>query len=324
MDILDIISQPTPPRREVSPATEHSIPEDQDSDQEDELPTCIPTESRKRRAEDNNGFALTASRNVRLKKGDENSVLRFAQLSSPQQRITVYAELRSLSELVARIKPGQAVFTVPDSLVRRIERYSFTVLVSPTCQLYIKDDSPFKLILSHLESNPQWGLTEDIRNTTAQYAAVKSRLRKALTNRRNVLKTLMKTSLGHDKEAAASKEPGTQDILQLCEAIIASGASTVPTVPKVSLQMLARFALLRKILEKCLTNPAMKNSEDYWNLVDKNLKAMRERKDTPKRISEFFAHVLEEDYDLYGDKPRAEVSNDVPPLEAFEENDSDI
>jgi hypothetical protein len=65
----------------------------------------------------------------------------------------------------------------------------------------------------------------------------------------------MKASLGYvgDKEHTAGQEAPAQDILKLCEAVIASGASAVPTTPKVSLQMLARFAfLVRRRYLNCL------------------------------------------------------------------------
>jgi hypothetical protein len=86
MDILDIITQPTPPGSPATSSSELSDPlAGEGSEHEDELPSLTST-LRKRRAEDDTNFALTTSRNVRLKTDDEKSVLRFAQVRVPRKK----------------------------------------------------------------------------------------------------------------------------------------------------------------------------------------------------------------------------------------------
>jgi hypothetical protein len=92
---------------------------------------------------------------------------------------------------------------------RRMEQFSFTVLVSHQCFSYVTDESPVKLILvsillvldlydslsfsyqAHLGANPAWGLTAQVKDTKSQISVVKSCLRKLLTGRCNTIKTLV-------------------------------------------------------------------------------------------------------------------------------------
>jgi hypothetical protein len=124
------------------------------------------------------------------------------------------------------LPPANAVFTVPETLKvralnvvmigshfiviqRRMEQFSFIVLVSHQCFSYVTDKGPVKLILvsillvlnlydsssfsyqAHLEANPAWGLTAQVKDTKSQICVVKSCLRKLLTSRRNTIKTLV-------------------------------------------------------------------------------------------------------------------------------------
>jgi hypothetical protein len=93
--------------------------------------------------------------------------------------------------------------------------------------------------------------------------------------------------------------------MKLGEEILAVGNVVMNRPVKLSLPMLARFAFLvrcssltliyyqeliqsdvaqRQTLKECLDNPD--EDSDYWSTVDRNLKTIRDIKETPARISE--------------------------------------
>jgi hypothetical protein len=83
MNILDLVTQPTPESRHSvsAPLSPENRPGDGLSDTEDdELPQVTQVPSRKRKAEDLSRFATTAARSVRLRTEAEQSVKTFAQV----------------------------------------------------------------------------------------------------------------------------------------------------------------------------------------------------------------------------------------------------
>ncbi|KAF6743456.1 hypothetical protein DFP72DRAFT_827858 [Ephemerocybe angulata] len=279
--------------------------------------------SRKRPAEDYADFARSAARCVRLKQDDEKEVVKFSKLDSTQQQILLYASIRSLSEKTTQLVPAEPVFTISQVLESRMERYAFTVLISPSCNVYVTDPGPSKVILTHLENHPEWGLTPAVRSTKGHFKIVESTVRKYLTTRRNLLKSLMRVSLGYEKTGGPDRKNAMQNIVTLCEAVVNSAPSSLPKTPKISLQMLARFAFLRQVLEECITkNATSGNKEDYWATVDTSLKKLRENRPTDKEMSRFFTHVLELDSKQYGTGERSHILNETRPLDGLADDDA--
>ncbi|KAJ2913539.1 hypothetical protein MD484_g6873, partial [Candolleomyces efflorescens] len=226
---------------------------------------------------------------------------------------------------VQAITVPETVYHIPTNLDGRLERLAFAVLLSPNCANYV-GQKPVNFIVTQLEKHPHWGFTPDVKNDKAKFKTVTHRIRKLLTSRRNVFKTMMKTSLGYIKEGARDIHcPNLEslDIVELCETAISTGSHVIKRDLKVSIPMMARFAFLRKILLETLENPAV-DVDDYWKKVDSTLNEVREVKKTPARMTRFFLSILEEDCKLYGEGSRADLTQEVvDPVEFDDESDTD-
>lgn len=323
---------PQLPRREPSSGTQSSGGNQggpSGSSEEDELPTFSLTQARKRPREDFTDFAKQASRNVRLKPANEKAVIKFSKLSSPAQRITVYAALQAVSSQLEGVVTPDAMYEIPAKLEARIERYTCAVMVSPTCSSY--KSGPVALIMEHLERNPQWGLTAAVKNEKSHLDIIQRKVQTTLTYRRNQIKSLLKNSIGDtskDDESAeepevdgtdeednrdpkAKKKAGTWDIMRLSNAILALGNSVFPSQASSSIPSLARFAFLRACLvdsKDKKKNPLL--AKDFWAGVDVKLQSVRKQKKTEDRISRFFAISLDADIESFGTIDKTEVNRD--------------
>ncbi|TFY50092.1 hypothetical protein EVJ58_g11196 [Rhodofomes roseus] len=69
---------------------------------------------------------------------------------------------------------------------------------------------------------------------------------------------------------------------------------------KLTLEVCARIAYLRRRFERLLQEkPNLKNTEHYWNVVDKKLSELRKQKNTLE-VSRIIQRGLREDQDAYG------------------------
>ncbi|EAU92085.2 hypothetical protein CC1G_09606 [Coprinopsis cinerea okayama7 len=328
LSLNDLLYQPTPERPAPSPVTSPSASSrigtstsrssSPDSDSEHVMPQVggsgTATTSRKRPYEDYTTFATQAARNVRLRPGSEGekAVVQFAKLSSPAQRIALYANLQSMSEHLHTINPADAMYEIPSKLVHRIDRSAFLTLISPTCSRYLKQRGPLGMILEHLEAHPSWGLTTAIKEDKSKYDIIVKKIQKALTNRRNAIKSTLKASLEiiAPEDRATNDKTGKTDIVQLTDNILSGGDSLVVRRPAATLAMLARFAYLRGLYVDSIEKPKEEPElvKDFWKGVDMKLQEVREVKETEQRLSSYFAGVLELDFARWGDIDRTGIS----------------
>ncbi|KAJ8700495.1 hypothetical protein PTI98_003510 [Pleurotus ostreatus] len=247
------------------------------------------TQSLKRPAEDLDQFADALSRNVRLKTSQKDELKQFVLLSEAQQQVWLAAQLIKVVDVLNTLEAPDTIYQIPTTMERRIELYTYLVLVSPTTSVYVMNaGGPLSLILDHMETVPSWGLTPEVKADKAKFDVVCSRIRNRLTHRRNEMKTMIRDSLD---------TPWT-DIVALCHQILAMGDRVVVTL-KVSLQMVAWVAFLRAVYRDHMGPD--KKVDKYWRLVDTQLKEVRDTTNgDTKKLSRFFAKVLTHDREAYG------------------------
>ncbi|KAH6905085.1 hypothetical protein BKA70DRAFT_1505035 [Coprinopsis sp. MPI-PUGE-AT-0042] len=264
-----------------------------------------PSQGEKRPLEDYTDIARKVARTASLKPNSENerAVIQFANAPQTVQLIVMYARLRSVSARLDEIAIPDAIFEIPTVLSYRIECTSLFLLMSPSCALYAKP-GPLALVLEHLVNNPNWGLTPAVKNDKLKYDVVVKGVQKALTSRRNNLKS---ESLGFvGKKTDCEK----WNILTLAKAILALGESLNDGgAANASLPVLARFAFLRSVTAEGLADPTSPFAgKEFWPTVDTTLRKICEVKKTDERISFFFATVLEEDIEAYGEIDRTKLA----------------
>ncbi|TFK22440.1 hypothetical protein FA15DRAFT_706325 [Coprinopsis marcescibilis] len=296
------------PRRSSSPALS-----DNNQDEDEELPS-IASGTRKRQLKDYTNFSKQASRNVRLKVGSdgEKAVVRFSKLSATAQRITIYASLQALTSQMDTVSASNLVYDIPSQLVSRIDCYAFTLVISPTCSSYIAKRGLLCIILAHLEKNPQWGYTTAVKAEKHKHDTIVKRIQKALTTRRNSVKTFIKTSLGYaGRGTTMLKTNNTWDVVELCNTVIASGDNVMSSRVTPTLPMLAWFAFLRQILTEAISDPQSLAGKDFWAGVDNTLCQIRDTRDgDPVRISKVFTTILDRDITAYGEIDRTALSSE--------------
>ncbi|KAH6868946.1 hypothetical protein BKA70DRAFT_380745 [Coprinopsis sp. MPI-PUGE-AT-0042] len=322
MRIASLLSRnsPSPPPRSdepegspnpQTPRRSSSVPLE-----EDDGLLSPPSTSRKRAREDFTDAAKQIARNVRFKPGSEEeaSVVAFSKLSSFIQLVTIYARIHAMSLQLNRLTAPDTVWEIPPMLVHRIERCTYSVVISPVCGAYITRPGPTAAILEHLEQNPRWGLTPAVSNDKPKLDIVVRKIQKSLTTRRNTIKTLLKESLGsHEEDEEGQGNKSAWDILQLTQTILATGEGVMVgnAAVGVSLPMLARFAFLRQCMLEALKDKTCSFAKDFWPAIDFTLKQIREFKQTDIRISRFFTEILDEDIATYGDIDRSRLVDGV-------------
>ncbi|KAH9929131.1 hypothetical protein B0H21DRAFT_712055 [Amylocystis lapponica] len=262
-----------------------------------------PRTGNKRAAEDLTQFAVSTSRRVRLKKSAEKELNLVAKFSAPQREIWTAAQILKLHDRLEEIQPAEAKWKIPQTLLDKIEHYTFTGLISPALPFYIKDSTPIKLIMGILEKHPAWGYTKEVKNDKSKADMVKLRVQVRLTDRRAVIKKAILLSLGPELQprnnTASSKrvEAVRLDIVKLCT-IIANEHSSTEAV--VTVQMCARFAFLRHVFMQMLQKPELADAS-YWPLVDKQLDLLRgQYMDNPDGITCVLTMMLNNDWHDYG------------------------
>ncbi|EIW54555.1 uncharacterized protein TRAVEDRAFT_52251 [Trametes versicolor FP-101664 SS1] len=269
------------------------------------------TPARRRRADEMDDLgqhAEWAAQHVRLKPAGAQELKRVAQLDRHQREILTTAMLLKLQEQIESIIPADAQWSISENLKEKIELYTFTVLCSPKLALYVDKQAPTKLVLGILERHPSWGYTKDIKCDKYKRDIIAARVGTRLSDRRSDIKETIMLSLGPDGQPAPSsttaasgvnkQSPQLLHVVDLCQAIIDKGPNSICEDVKVTLQMCARVAFLRKILAALIMNPRAK-FDKYWNIVDAQLITLRAIKDDAK-INQQLTLFLTQDLELYG------------------------
>ncbi|TEB15366.1 hypothetical protein FA13DRAFT_1721205 [Coprinellus micaceus] len=317
-DVLNQVDPPLPVATPTGSPTSRGASEGVDEDNfldSDELPNTqsLSRAGRKRqRTEDYTQYAVTTARNVKLRKDDEVKVVRFSELSSPEQRITIYAQNMATLKLLEMLHPPEAAYVIPESLDGYLEWFSYASLLAPDCIRYVQDDGPTNIILNILVRNPSWGVTSEVKNDTKKFGILKTRTRRLLTQRRSSMKTIMVISMGFVKEGnnwVQNPDAPVDDIVGLVEKLIHDRKGTPKKEIKLTVGILARFAFLRSVLLNCLKDPTVAG-EEYWKRVDAKLRGYRDEKLDNATLTKRFLDDLITDVAKYGGKDRAESIDD--------------
>lgn len=249
-------------------------------------------------------YADQVARRVRLKPAGQQELRGLAMLTMDERIIWIAAHILRSEERLEVIQPADAQWVLPKLLKDKIDIYSYLLLVSPSLSFYVKQSIPVSRMKKLLEHHPQWGYTTEVRNDTYRSGIVMKRIQDRLTDRRAELKHIIWLSLGPDMlpssaSAKARAAAAKIDILTLCEAVIIKH-SGLGVVVKPTLEMCARFALLRRVLVEVLTETTL-NVKDYWDRVDERLDGIRGMfPNEPRKITKLFMNILEADKKDFG------------------------
>ncbi|KAG5649805.1 hypothetical protein H0H81_001935 [Sphagnurus paluster] len=262
-------------------------------------PSVTPQASnhRKRVSEDATQFAMSIGRRVRLRPNNVEELKEIAEMTASQQNVYLAALIMRNQELVELIQPAEAPYQVPASLVAKIEKYSFVLMLDPTISAY-SDDHPCTQLIEFFHKYPGWGLTSHITEDPTKFKAIVAIIRKEFVTLRNLIKTKIAESIGKETEVEGTYD--SVDILTLCQQIIAIRGKIAPKV-KPSLQLCAHIAFLR------CTFLSMRSSDgkvprDFWPKgVDTALETIRtNKKGDAVKISDVFTRILTQDREIHG------------------------
>ncbi|KAJ7836513.1 hypothetical protein B0H13DRAFT_2368684 [Mycena leptocephala] len=337
--------QKTPPRppRDAGPAQRDDSDEETAQNREFNPPAssslALELNLRKRPApEDLGQYANSLSRKLRLKLQAHEELRLFSQLTGPQQSVWIAAHLLEGSDQLSSLVPAEARYRIPTGLEGRIDMGAFLTLVDHKAPSYVHKSAtsgPVVRLLNYLEKHPSWGLTSEVKGDKAKYEVIKGRARYQLTKFRNLIKDAIKDSVGHACDPADVVPGGptrkdAQDILVLCQRVLALGAKVAPDV-KLSAELAGRMAYVCFIYQKNLDKsqkkgdksksgsrqePAetidsevdgddIKDKEDkvpkFWEAVNKALAEVRDvTKGAEDAMSRLFSRSLQEDMAIYG------------------------
>ncbi|KAJ7832376.1 hypothetical protein B0H13DRAFT_2370955 [Mycena leptocephala] len=173
------------PRAPAAPSTVRSTPES---------PSPVGT-TIKRRAEDLTQFAGEVSRAHKLAKSDHDDLARFSKLGQGEQMVYLAGQLLALGNGQKLIQPAAQDWKVPKQLAAKIESKCRTLVADSTIPAY-RDDKigPSKLMMDMVLANPSWGFPSELKDDTYAVDAVGSLISKTLINKRNIVKTTVRSS----------------------------------------------------------------------------------------------------------------------------------
>ncbi|KAJ7488708.1 hypothetical protein B0H11DRAFT_1070290 [Mycena galericulata] len=214
----------------------------------------------------------------------------FSQISGAQQGIWIAAHLSAIEERLDALQPAESVYHIPMKLQGKIDMLSFLVLVDPTVPAYLTKEVLLKRVQAHLEKNPTWGWTAEVKGDKSKTKQLIKRIRSKLTHGRSDIKTLLEKSIGTVDEDKVRHDH--KDLYALTAQIVALGSRLTPDI-KVSLDLCVRVAVLRAKVQKY-------PGPDFWTKVDDSLARTRLQKNNdPDRISEVFARFYEADLETF-------------------------
>ncbi|KAL1720661.1 hypothetical protein EV715DRAFT_288946 [Schizophyllum commune] len=210
----------------------------------------------------------------------------------------------------------------------KIAYYSFTVMTYASVSGY-KKPSPSSTVLDYLEKNPQWGLTQKVRNANDDYNVVTAAVGKAFTDLRLEAKALIKASVPwYLSDTDPLRKSDAMDIFALARAILNTlKPDNMATIP-LSVEFIGRVAILRNVF--CTATDRQKGLKPtdkgydptlklYWNDVDKELAEFRK---SPSTASTLINGLIKQDISLYGEDYEAVDMNALDgPLAELPETD---
>ncbi|KAI0071056.1 hypothetical protein K474DRAFT_1776424 [Panus rudis PR-1116 ss-1] len=242
-------------------------------------------------------FANAVGRQVRLKTEHQEELKKIASFDSDTARILwIGAQLLKNTERLDAINPPDAQWKLPSNLYNKIELYTFLIITSPKCCVYVRNkNGPIKALTSILEKHPSWGYTSEVRDDKYKNDIVEERIRQRLTDRRASLKTAISKSIGDSGPDPTQPNTNCQDILELAQAVIQIHNASDSVV---TLELCARLAYLRFVLLKNEVEAHPKYRGKYWQVVDQRLQQIRSEPDA-RKIHNGFKAKLRADIQKY-------------------------
>ncbi|XP_006461018.1 hypothetical protein AGABI2DRAFT_143069 [Agaricus bisporus var. bisporus H97] len=217
-------------------------------------------------SEDLTNFADEQARCQGLFGADADKVTKqFAHYTLDQKLIVLFAGLKHYRvDIDHVIKASSGPWVPPNSLVNKIRKFTYLILVDPAIPAY-GGSLPAELVLSLLVKYPHGGYSTDVSKDDVKQAVVK----KLISDQLTVVRNEFKSTIHKFTKPEGTESP--KDLNSLCHAIIAQKLR-VPSKVKLTINMAARFAFLR-----CLY--LMYPKHNFWPKVDKSLDYMRNKYD---------------------------------------------
>ncbi|KAI0086225.1 hypothetical protein BDY19DRAFT_962061 [Irpex rosettiformis] len=261
-------------------------------------------QSRKRRSDAEATFAVKhIARRAKLTDKDSALLAAYSKLSSEDQTLSVIALNLKLLTKLNTIQPANTVFIIPELLKNKIEIYVRNAMLCPTTTGYLED--LVRTVMEILRLNPAWGLTRDIQDNECHSKVVHDRVSTRATEKRRAIKVMIAQSVGvANQNDPQGQREGSTNIITLVKNVAGLKGDAIFKTQDIALtiQMLARFSLLRLIY---LEMESTREKRDYWTVVDKHLKDIRNSyKDKSKEsLSAFFKEILDDDLEKFGHHP---------------------
>ncbi|KAJ6539804.1 hypothetical protein DFH09DRAFT_1396885 [Mycena vulgaris] len=217
-------------------------------------------------------YAGEVSRPNKLVKADHDELIQFSKSGHPEQMLFLAGRILALAHHQKQLQPAEAPWVMPKRLQDKIDERAAILIGDCSIPAY-RDDKigPPKLLMDSVLANPGWGFTSAMKDVKAAVDVVSSYISRALTSKRNVVKSTILSSLGSDPTDGTLLRPGALDIVELAKLIL----------------------LKLKIRAK--------NDNKYWGDVDTKLASVRQRLTDPVKQSKFIKQMmLDPDLQSYG------------------------
>ncbi|KAF5352898.1 hypothetical protein D9758_007947 [Tetrapyrgos nigripes] len=246
-------------------------------------------------------YAMSLSRNVRLKPANHEELALFAQAPPERQSVWTAAQLLVLSQRLDVLQPVDAPFVINASLSGKIEVLSAKTFLDSTASAYLT--VPNTKVMDALKRLPE---LKEALGSKPSMQIISSKVSSRFTHHRNNTKDEIGTSLGHFNSDTKTFVGPYTGIVALTRALVASiGKSN--EIP-VTIPLVVRVAFWRHVyVAEAVKTLNGKPGPDFWKAVDEGLKKIREAKDNDAaRISAVFSKVLENDRTKYTDQGQPE------------------
>ncbi|KAI0069603.1 hypothetical protein K474DRAFT_1774793 [Panus rudis PR-1116 ss-1] len=287
-----------------------------DSPQDDgELSFLASKRKRTVSTDDTSQLIESLRRHIRLKTASVEQLTQFAKLSPIEQGIFLAGTLLKVTEQLEAHNssaPSEDGYQIPTTLSSKMECYANMVLLSPLLGAYVTEPTtPADLVIKILERHPQYGLTAEVKNNSVKHDKIFRTIQSRCTALRSTMKKQVWASLGK-YDQSTGKFTGAQDIVSFTKALAASAAKRAGKVTVVvTVQLCARFAYIREtmVTEVRAGRVRPDGKDKFWEKVDANLKAVRDKYDghpkVAQRITQVFTKALDRDYETFGHSDEA-------------------
>ncbi|KAF7349038.1 hypothetical protein MVEN_01425400 [Mycena venus] len=289
MDLPLVDSSPLKePSRANSPLPGLTIPDLPESPSP--FPGNVVPARRKRPAEDMSQFAAEVARAHKLPKAEHDELATYSKMCRVEQSITIMGHILALKRQQNLIMPADAAWVVPKRLHNKINEHAAILIADSSIPAYRNDTiGPSKLLTDMVLANPDWGFGLHLKLEKDAMDTLSSEVSSVLTAKRNIVKTVIISSLGSSPPDGSEQRTGALDIVELSHLII----SKLKVRIKVDIRLCGRIAILRKLISE-------RNDNTYWGAVDKKLANVRKKHQDPVKQSKWIKqHMLDPDLALY-------------------------